>query len=339
MEILSKFKKQKKLAGFFNTVMSIVLAVTISLSLHACSIDRPFIGETETAIQQTTTEKTVRSETDPADETAVISLVEDFGYVLKKVSLISPSAAQDIEENYGDFVSPELITKWRNDPLKAPGRLTSSPWPERIDISTVENIASYSYLVKGDIIEVTSAEEEQGGTASWRPIELIIEKNGSCWLIVEVSIGEYADMPAADRETFVSYDKGISFKYPEKFPAKYIYPEYWPPRISASAEKNTLDCPVTSAESSLPQRIILKTINNQIYCIRALSEGAAGSVYTDYSYSYILDDRIITVNLVLRYPGCSNYDDRRKTECEQERQTFDLDNIIDQITQTVQLGI
>jgi len=215
MEILSKFTKHEKIAGFFNAVMSIGLVAAISLSLNACGIDRSAVEENGTAIKQTTLGKTVDSKTDQDDETAVRSLVEDFGYVLKKVSLISASAAKDIEENYGDFVSQELITEWKNDPLKAPDRLTSGPWPERIDISTVENIASYSYLVKGDIIEVTSVEKEPGGAASQRPIELIIEKNGNCLLIVGVSIGEYACMPTAGWKTFVSYDKGISFKYPE----------------------------------------------------------------------------------------------------------------------------
>jgi hypothetical protein len=339
MEILSKFKKKEKIAGIFNMVIPVVLTAIIFVSLNACGIDRSLMEETETAVQQANTERTAHSEVDQADVTAVSSLVQDFGYVLKKVSLISDSAEYDIEDNYGDLVSKELITEWKSDPLKAPGRLTSGPWPERIEISIIENLTPYSYLVKGDIIEITSVEKETGGKAGQRPIEIIVEKNGNSWLIVAVSIGEYIDMPAADWETFVSCEDGISFKYPKKFPAEYIYPVFWPPIISISTEKNTLDCPITPAESSLPQRIILKTINSRTYCIRALSEGAAGSVYTDYYYSSIFNNRIITVNLVLQYPGCTNYDDRQKTECEQERQTFDLDNIIDNIIQTVQLEI
>jgi len=301
------------------------------------------MADSQSTIQENEVEESTPApeESKSSDVYEIKKLVEDFGKVLVNVSLLSPPdiLKNDMEKYYSPFVFKDLISQWLDDPMKAQGRLTSSPWPERIEIRTIENITPYSYLVKGDIIEVTSVDKETDFNLIKRPVEIIIKKNVNCWLIAEVSIGEYTDIPSVDWETSVSNNNGISFKYPEEFPAKYIYPVFWPPIIIVSAEKDTLDCPVTPAESSLPQRIISKTINSQTYCIRALSEGAAGSIYTDYYYSSILGDRIITLNLVLQYPNCTNYDDREKTECEKERQDFDLDNIIDKIIKTVQLEI
>ncbi|HOQ09731.1 MAG TPA: copper amine oxidase N-terminal domain-containing protein, partial [Syntrophomonadaceae bacterium] len=73
----------------------------------------------------------------PDNEQAVVSkLVADFGQRLKNVSLLAPDdvVTKSIKENYAEYVSPELLAQWQKDPANAPGRLTSSPWPERIDI-------------------------------------------------------------------------------------------------------------------------------------------------------------------------------------------------------------
>jgi hypothetical protein len=61
-----------------------------------------------------------------------------------------------LRENYSQFVSPALLAQWQSDPENAPGRVTSSPWPERIEIIDTEKLADSKYQVKGDIIEVTS---------------------------------------------------------------------------------------------------------------------------------------------------------------------------------------
>lgn len=125
------------------------------------------------------------------EETAVKSLVENFGRTLKNVSLLSPVAVQDIEQNYKDYIAPILLERWKSDSLTALGRLTSSPWPDRIDIYSIKNLDSYSYEVKGYIMETTSVEETQGGIASQRPITLIIEKDNNSWFITKINLGEY----------------------------------------------------------------------------------------------------------------------------------------------------
>ncbi|MDD2586126.1 MAG: M56 family metallopeptidase [Syntrophomonadaceae bacterium] len=126
-------------------------------------------------------------------EAAIISLVESFGSKLKIISLQAPqdSVAKSMRDNYSDFVSPTLIEEWINDPLKAPGRLTSSPWPERIDILNVERLSADIYEVKGTIIEITSEELASGGIAASRPITLKVKKMDEQWLIDALTMGEY----------------------------------------------------------------------------------------------------------------------------------------------------
>jgi hypothetical protein len=122
------------------------------------------------------------------EESDVISLVEKFGDVLKKVSLSAPDdvVAKEIKENYADFVTPELLTKWQSDPQSAPGRMLSSPWPDRIDVKSVEADRNGGYVVSGKIIEVTSTELQNSGAAAKKRVTLGVIRKENRWLISSV---------------------------------------------------------------------------------------------------------------------------------------------------------
>ena len=122
---------------------------------------------------------------------------------------------------------------------------------------------------------------------------------------------------------------------PPAWSAAYISAQSWPPQVHFEAGSDQLNCPETPPESSLPQRTALRKINGRDYCVRALSEGAAGSVYTQYSYSTAVNDGIVTLDFTLRFPRCENYDDPQKTECSNERETFDLDTLVDEMAQNL----
>jgi len=132
-----------------------------------------------------------------AEITAVKNTVEDFGKALKNVSLLAPEeiAAQSIEDNYKDFLDPTLLAQWKADSSKALGRFTSSPWPDRIEISTVQRFGSGAYDISGNIIEVTGAEQTEGGLVVIvkRPVDLIVVKLNDRWLITSANAGEYID--------------------------------------------------------------------------------------------------------------------------------------------------
>ena len=72
-----------------------------------------------------------------------------------------------------------------NHPLEAPGRIVSSPWPDRIEVSAVTEESSTKYLVTGDIMEVTSMELMNGGAADQIPVSITVEQIQGKWLISE----------------------------------------------------------------------------------------------------------------------------------------------------------
>jgi hypothetical protein len=127
------------------------------------------------------------------DEEEVIKLVENFGSTLKKVPLLAPRDAliQAIEENYSPYVTDELMQSWNAHPRRAPGRTTSSPWPDRIEVTEVKRLSEDEYSVIGRIVEVTSTGAEGGGAAALRPVELFVKKIENVWLIDEITTGNY----------------------------------------------------------------------------------------------------------------------------------------------------
>ena len=127
-------------------------------------------------------------EDDELSETAVQELVTQFGGKLQMVSLLAPEDVlrESLDENYGGLVSPALLEKWMEEPTAAPGRLVSSPWPDRIEIAGATKISDEEYEVEGHIIEVTSVEKEGGGVAAKKPITLTVIKIEGKWVIDKV---------------------------------------------------------------------------------------------------------------------------------------------------------
>lgn len=134
-------------------------------------------------------------QTDEANEQAVRDTVLGFGEKLQTVSLLAPKdiLEKSMIENYGEFVSLELTAKWISDPQNAPGKLTSSPWPDRIEILEIKKASKASYNVKGEIIEITSTEQTSGGIAAKRPINIVVKKVDNKWLIDDVNLSDYEE--------------------------------------------------------------------------------------------------------------------------------------------------
>lgn len=154
---------------------------------------------------------------------------------------------------------------------------------------------------------------------------------------------EFAQCPDSDNgdlwKTSTDSQTGISFKYPEKLLTEYIFTQTWPPQVVVSDGEHGLSCSETPAASSLPIRAMKRMVDSRVYCVKAESEGAAGSVYTSYEYSTVKDAKKITVNFILIYPQCDNYDDPQRTACKNERTSFDLDATVDRIVQSVKFGV
>lgn len=165
---------------------------------------------------------------DESERNEVTKFVQSFGEQLKMVSLLAPEdiLKESMEEYYGDYVSPELIEKWLKDPVAAPGKLTSSPWPGRIDVLSVEKIDEDKYEIKGNIVEFTSVEMEEGGIAAKREITLEINKTDGKWMIVDAELGNYEE----ETENSVVYkneEYGFSFNLPESWKDYSIQNNIW----------------------------------------------------------------------------------------------------------------
>lgn len=167
----------------------LTVAVFAVVSLVACTA--PPTSLTQATDDQTaapTVPTTAPAQTSPSDadeEAAIKTLVENFGMRLQQVSLQAPDAAQEIQQQYSDFVSPALLESWIKDTSKAPGRLVSSPWPDRIEITTLSQANPDRYEMTGFVIEVTSTEVGKGGAAAKIPIRIVVQREQGSWLITE----------------------------------------------------------------------------------------------------------------------------------------------------------
>jgi|GEM_PF-532931 len=133
-------------------------------------------------------------------------------------------------------------------------------------------------------------------------------------------------------------EKDVESNLPTRFKANYISFQNYElsmlkaeqyPELGSWVENGEIECNETPLESSFPLRINKKEINGQKYCIGASSEGAVGSVYTQYAYTTVIKSNVYLVRFIARYPSCSNYPDKERGECETERENFNLDKLVD----------
>lgn len=134
-----------------------------------------------------------------AAETVLIA----FGENLKNVSFLSEGdvLTAAIEQNYGPYVTPELLADWKANPEHAPGRLTSSPWPERLVIGMI-TAQGESRIVTGEVILVTST-EESGETADTVPFVAQMIPVDGVWKIAayqEERVQTLKNIPKTDED-------------------------------------------------------------------------------------------------------------------------------------------
>ena len=172
----------------------IIMTLLATVSLVACTIpptapaqttasNTPAVSPVTRTTPTTAPAQTTASNTD--EEAEIRDLVENFGKGLQTVSLLSTDAAQEMQKQYSDFVSPALLETWMKDVTKAPGRTVSSPWPDRIDITTLSKEGSDRYVITGFVIEVTSVEMVNGGAAAKIPVRIVVQRGQGRWLITE----------------------------------------------------------------------------------------------------------------------------------------------------------
>ena len=125
---------------------------------------------------------------DIVDNSAVQTVVTQFGATMQKVSLSAPDALQEIANNYAPYASSSLIKAWQANRAFAPGRGLLGPWPSAINIATVTKKGD-SYQVQGMVAEVTAAEAAHGGIAAEFPVTIMLTKYKGQWLMTAYSAG------------------------------------------------------------------------------------------------------------------------------------------------------
>ena len=142
---------------------------------------------------------------------AIQNLVQNFGNRLQNIPLLAPQDVlrKSLEDNFGPltFPSSTIIAQWTSealdDPTKVPGRITSSPWPDRIEILNMKKLSKYAYEIDGEVIEVTST-----GISAKRPITILVEKRrdqGNRWFITNVTLDFYKFSNNQKEEAITNY--------------------------------------------------------------------------------------------------------------------------------------
>ena len=186
----------------------------------------------------------------------------------------------------------------------------------------IQEISDGNYQAEDRIILLPGIAEDEGENVSQSEVKIIIEEidNGS-----EKQL-HYDILVDLNTEYIGSQDWKVKIvNEEEKYPPKFKITE------------GQIDCKKTSSESGLLFRTVKRKIDGRIYCIESLSEGAAGTIYTQYTYSTIKSGSLIMVSCVIRYPQCINYSEPYRTECANERERFDLNKIIGHIVKNLSI--
>jgi membrane-bound inhibitor of C-type lysozyme len=122
-----------------------------------------------------------------ANKQRIKKVVAGFGARLQQVSLLAPGAAKAMSRVYAPFVTPQLISQWKKDLQKAPGRRTSSPWPDHFVINSIQP-GGVVYSVDATLVLMTSNEVEYGGNAGTKRIEMTLAKRDGKWKIASYRV-------------------------------------------------------------------------------------------------------------------------------------------------------
>ena len=201
--------------------------------------------------------------------------------------------------------------KWQKE--ETIGWFTSNAWTDLNKNNSIQEISVVNKQAESRIILLTGIEKDESENASHPEVKIMIE---------EINDGS---------------DKQPQYAIQVDFNNEYIGSQNWKINIINDEEKyppkfriteGQIDCTITSSDSVLLHRTEKRRIDGRIYCIESSSEGAAGTIYTQYAYFTIKNDCLIIVSCVIRYPQCMNYGEPHRAECENECETFDLDKII-----------
>lgn len=148
---------------------------------------------------------------------------------------------------------------------------------------------------------------------------------------------EFSPCPAAGAEagweTYRDAARGISFKYPKRLSTTYINAFDWPPQVAML--EGSFACTEVGEEGARAGQTALRMVDDRPYCVTSVAGAAAGSRYVQYAYAFPYQGRTAIFTFSLRFPECANYEGLQQDACEGERETFDMDGIVDRMARTL----
>lgn len=129
---------------------------------------------------------------------------------------------------------------------------------------------------------------------------------------------------------FSSPTSEFTFFYPKDLGTKYIHTAEWPPVLTSVNDPYV--CREGGSEVLQNGKTTEVSVGENDYCMNVSTEGAAGSIYTSYSYVSRIDpENSARMDFSVRIVQCANYDDPQKSECLAERESFDINKTVDQM--------
>ena len=132
----------------------------------------------------------------------------------------------------------------------------------------------------------------------------------------------------------VSAGDGLAFSYPEAISASYIGMIIWPPQgyLLGAGPISCVEAKTAIGQTSK------RVIEGNTYCVTENTEGAAGTISTQYAYAFEKGGQVAALIFSLRYRQCANFPEPKKAECETERKTFSVDKLANTIAQSFKIG-
>ncbi len=115
---------------------------------------------------------------------------------------------------------------------------------------------------------------------------------------------------------------------------EYITAIDWPPQLRV--ENTPFSCTQAGSPIERAGGTSRRTIGTRDYCVTEIMEGAAGSIYTQYAYAFASGSSTTIMTFSLRKVQCANYDEPKKSLCEAEQGSFNIDAIVEEIAKTTE---
>jgi hypothetical protein len=137
--------------------------------------------------------------------------------------------------------------------------------------------------------------------------------------------------PPTGLKTVTDDKQGITYSYPN-----YLYElstGEFAPKVTISKAKIVCHVGYSNGIETTEQ-----TINNKKYCVSVESDGAAGTMYSNYTYTTSLGDKIEKLTFVIRTTNCDVYGDAGADydNCIKDNASFNANDVANQILSSVE---